>query len=121
MRASFGASGLRVIVRSMISGSAKTPMVVAIRGNPVQSNHSCSKEYRKSRPIGPTVLSIIPKMPAAMPLIIAPPLSAATIATPNIAMAAISANPNASTNGAMTGMMIASANAPTTPPIAETA
>ena len=121
MRASLGASGLRVIVRSMISGSAKTPMVVAMSGKPDHFSHSCSKENLKSRPSGPTALSSMPKIAAAMPLTIAPPLSAATIATPKIAMAPISANPNASTKGVMTGMMIASANAPTTPPIAETA
>ena len=60
-------------------------------------------------------------MAAAIPLIIAPPLNAATIATPNKAIAPISAKPNASTNGEMTGIMMASDNAPTTPPMAETA
>ena len=67
---------------------------------------------------GPTVLRNMPNTPAKIPLIIAPPLNAATIATPNMAIAAISAKPNARTKGEITGMISARDIAPTTPPIA---
>ena len=69
----------------------------------------------------PIVPSSRPNAAAASPFTIAPELSAATIATPKSAIAAISGKLNARMNGLMTGITIARTAAPTSPPIAETA
>ena len=119
---SIGAMGLRVIERSIISGMAKKPMVVAMMGNPPQS--STWPKVNRSEPVmgsRPTVPNRIPAMPAPRPFSMAPRLSADTITTPNIASAVISGKLTLRMTGRITGMMSNRAIAPTIPPMAETA
>ena len=71
-----------------------------------------------SRPINP---SNNPITAATRPFITAPRLSAATMPSPTIAIAAISENPNSKTNGRTTGIASVRTAAPMSPPIAETA
>ena len=109
------------MVRSNNSGMAKIPVTTATSGSPPQSS-ICPKVNRRVPVNGstPAVATRSPRKAAATPLIMAPLLSTATMATPNIAMTAISLRSMLKMKGLITGIAMAKATAPTTPPIAET-
>ena len=113
--APFGATGWRLIMRSISSGRAKSPRMKGTRS--ILTNGSTVS----LPPNDPMMPSSMPTNAAMIPLTMTPRLSTITIAMPMAPVAAISEKPNLSTNGRATGMAMTSSIAPKMPPSAETA
>ena len=116
---SLGTSAMRVplMVRSTISGMAKTPSATGTKGTP--SQRYSSPNTQRSTPVWgsmPTMPTHRPRAPTMSPFTGALPLSTATMEMPKRPSMKNSGEPNARTMGRSTGMESASTSDPNTPP-----